>query len=278
MSRLKDKVALVTGCGRGFGEAIAIALAKEGAKLSICDVIPISQLEENVGVELSKMGAQVACYQTDVSDEKQVNRLVENTVSKYGKIDVLVNNVGVAGPTKQLWEIDIEEWKRTLEINLDGMFLCSKAVLPYMIKDKWGRIINLSSIVFKSPYPYRTPYATSKSGVIGFTRSLAVEVGRYAITVNAICPGNPGGERNVEVLFERAKYLKNTVTEKEIRQRIEDERNTGVLAGAYLTNEGYTQAYITHDDVAKMVVFLASDDAARITGQDINLSSGNVMW
>lgn len=278
MTRLADKVALVTGCARGFGEATAISLAKEGAKLSICDIIPEKTLETIVGSKIRRIGSEVACFQTDVSDEKQVIRMVNDTLSEYGTIDILVNNVGVAGPTKQLWEITLEEWNRTMKINLGGMFLCTKAVLPSMIEKKWGRIINLSSIVFKSPYPYRTPYATSKSGVIGFTRGLAVEVGKYKITVNAVCPGNPGGERNVEVLKERANYLNIQLNENEIRERMKNEREKGVLAGAYLTNEGYSQAYITHEDVAKMIVFLASDDAARITGQDINISSGNVMW
>jgi NAD(P)-dependent dehydrogenase (short-subunit alcohol dehydrogenase family) len=147
-----------------------------------------------------------------------------------------------------------------------------------MIKKNYGRIINFSSIVAKNPYPYRTPYATTKMGIIGFTRILALEVGKYNITANAICPGNPGGERNVEVLKDVAEYTGKPFDEAVVRERFKEMREKGVLGGMYLGAEGHVEALITHEDVARLALFLASDDAASITGQDINVSAGTTMW
>ena len=117
--------------------------------------------------------------------------MVNEAIKRFGTVDILVNNVGIAGPTGDCWEISLADWNRTLSVNVGGTFLCAKAVLPEMIRKRWGRIINISSITGKTPLPHRTPYATSKMGIIGFTRTLAAEVGRYNITVNSICPGGP---------------------------------------------------------------------------------------
>jgi NAD(P)-dependent dehydrogenase (short-subunit alcohol dehydrogenase family) len=277
MGRLKDRVALITGCGRGFGEATAKLFAEEGAAVSICDIIPLRELEEKVGSKIEAMGGKVLCSQTDVTKEDQVNTMVRETVKRFGTVDILVNNVGVAGPTKDCWEITFEEWSKTMSVNLGGTFLCTKAVLPEMIRMKRGRIINLSSITGKSPMPHRTPYATSKMGIIGFTRTLATEVGKYNITVNAICPGNPGGERNIEVAGGLIKYLGKPFEADEARRQFDEQRQRGVLGGRYLNYEGFVEALITHEDVAFMALFLASDEASRITGQDINVCGGAVM-
>ena len=277
MGRLKDRVALITGCGRGFGEATAKLFAEEGAAVSICDIIPLRELEEKVGSKIEAMGGKVLCSQTDVTKEDQVNSMVRETVKRFGTVDILVNNVGVAGPTKDCWEITFEEWSKTMSVNLGGTFLCTKAVLPEMIRMKRGRIINLSSITGKSPMPHRTPYATSKMGIIGFTRTLATEIGKYNITVNAICPGNPGGERNIEVASGLIKYLGKPFEADEARRQFDEQRQRGVLGGRYLSPEGFVEALITHEDVAFMALFLASDEASRITGQDINVCGGAVM-
>ncbi len=277
MGRLMDRVALITGCGRGFGEATAKLFAEEGAAVSICDIIPLRELEEKVGSKIEAMGGKVLCSQTDVTKEDQVNSMVRETVKRFGTVDILVNNVGVAGPTKDCWEITFEEWSKTMSVNLGGTFLCTKAVLPEMIRMKRGRVINLSSITGKSPMPHRTPYATSKMGIIGFTRTLATEVGKYNITVNAICPGNPGGERNIEVAGGLIKYLGKPFEADEARRQFDEQRQRGVLGGRYLSHEGFVEALITHEDVAFMALFLASDEASRITGQDINVCGGAVM-
>jgi NAD(P)-dependent dehydrogenase (short-subunit alcohol dehydrogenase family) len=277
MGRLNDRVALITGCGRGFGEATAKLFAEEGAAVSICDIIPLRELEEKVGSKIEAMGGKVLCSQTDVTKEDQVNSMVRETVKRFGTVDILVNNVGVAGPTKDCWEITFEEWSKTMSANLGGTFLCTKAVLPEMIRMKRGRIINLSSITGKSPMPHRTPYATSKMGIIGFTRTLATEVGKYNITVNAICPGNPGGERNIEVAGGLIKYLGKPFEADEARRQFDEQRQRGVLGGRYLSHEGFVEALITHEDVAFMALFLASDEASRITGQDLNVCGGAVM-
>jgi NAD(P)-dependent dehydrogenase (short-subunit alcohol dehydrogenase family) len=278
MGRLDGKVAMITGCGRGFGEAITKLFAKEGAAVSICDIMPLKQLKEKVASKIEAAGGKVQCFQTDVSDEEQVNAMVKETIKGFGTVDILVNNVGIAGPTKDCWEINLAEWNRTLSVNLGGTFLCTKTVLPEMIQNMQGRIINLSSITGKTPMPHRTPYATSKMGLIGFTRTLAAEVGRYNITVNAICPGDPGGERNLEVMRDRAKYLGVRFNTDEYWKQIDEMRQKGVLGGQYLSGEGFVATPITHEDVAFTALFLASDEACRITGQDINVCGGWVMW
>lgn len=278
MGLLDGKVALITGCGRGFGEAMARLFASEGAKVSICDIIPLQELEEKVGSKIRASGGRVLCHEADVSKEDQVNLMVRKTLKEFGTVDILINNVGISGPTEDCWKITLEEWNHTLDVNLGGTFLCTKAVLPEMIRKRWGRIINLSSITGKNPLPHRTPYSTSKMGIIGFTRTLAAEVGRYGITVNAICPGNPGGERNVELARDLAKYLGKPFDAEACRRGFEELRGKGVLAGRYLTGEGFSQTLILHGDVARLALFLASDEAGKITGQDINVDGGTVMW
>jgi NAD(P)-dependent dehydrogenase (short-subunit alcohol dehydrogenase family) len=275
---LEGKVAIVTGCGRGFGEAIAVLFAKEGAAVSICDVLPVRELEAKVGERIKGFGGKVLCFQADVSEEDKVNAFVRETIERLGTVDILVNNVGIAGPTKDCWEVTLEEWDRTLRVNLTGTFLCTRAVLPEMIRKRWGRIINISSVTGKTPLPHRTPYAASKMGIIGFTRTLAVEVGRYNVTVNAICPGNPGGERNVELARDLASYLGKPFDAEQYRRMLEEQRRVGVLGGRYLRSEGYVEALIRHEDVAFMALFLASEEASRITGQDINVCGGAAMW
>jgi NAD(P)-dependent dehydrogenase (short-subunit alcohol dehydrogenase family) len=278
LDRLHDKVAVITGCRRGFGEAIARLFAREGALVSICDIVSEEELWENVGAKIEKDNGSVLCFHTDVSVESQVNNMVNKTIQEWGGVDILVNNVGIAGPTKAAWELSLHEWNKTLEVNLGGTFLCTKAVVPEMIRKMYGRIINMSSVIFKNPYPYRAPYATSKMGIVGFTRVLALELGRFNITVNAICPGNPGGERNIEVLRDLAHYLGKSFDKDEARSRFNKMRKIGVLGGNYLREEGYIEALISHDDVARLALFLASDESSSITGQDINVTAGTTMW
>lgn len=277
MRRLSGKVAVITGCGRGFGEAIATLFAQEGAALSVCDILPVRELEEKVGSKISSMGGTAMCSQVDVSSEDQVNQMTKRSIEKFGTIDILVNNVGIAGPTKDCWEITLPEWNRTLLVNLGGAFLCSKAVLPEMIRKKWGRIINIASITGKVPLPHRTPYAASKMGMIGFTRSLATEVGRYSVTVNAISPGAVRGDRNVELARDLTKYLGRPFDADEYRRQTDKKEREGVMAGQYLIDEGYTQSFIRHRDVAFMALFLASNEAGNITGEDINVCAGESM-
>jgi NAD(P)-dependent dehydrogenase (short-subunit alcohol dehydrogenase family) len=276
MGKLDGKVAMVTGAGRGHAEAIAKLYAKEGATLSICDIIPLNELEQKIGSKIRAEGGKVLCFQTDVSKEDQVNQMVQETIESLGTIDILANVVGIAGPTKDVWDITVGEWKQTLAVNLDSMFLYSKAVLPEMIRKKWGRIINFSSTTGKTPLAHRTPYATTKMGVIGFTRTLAADVGRFNITVNAVCPGW-SGERNVELSKAMAEYMGRPFDVEAYNKRFAEGRQKGVLAGRWLSREGYRDKGSGPNDAALLCLFLASDDGDIFTGQDINLG-GYCMW
>ena len=151
MGRLNGKVAIITGAARGHATGVARLFAKEGASLSICDIIPLDELDGTVGAAIRAEGGSVQCFQTDVSQDDQVNEMVEDTMETFGTVDILCNVVGIAGPTNDVWNITLADWRRTLAVNLDSIFLCSKAVLPEMIRKRWGRIINYSSGTGKQP-------------------------------------------------------------------------------------------------------------------------------
>lgn len=278
MGVLAGKVAIVTGAARGHAEAVAKRFAKEGASLAICDVVEVKELEETVGAAIKNAGGEVICFQTDVSNEQAVREMVDATLDRYGTIDILVNVVGIIGPTKDVWQMSYTEWRRTLEVNLDSVFLCSRAVLPTMIEKKSGRIINFSSATGKQPLSHRAPYATSKMGVIGFTRTLAADVGRYNITVNAICPGMHE-DRSVEMARARAEYMGKPFDEAVFRERYDPQRKNerAVPAGRWCADEGYTDRGSGTEDAAAVALFLASEEAGTMTGQDIN-TGGGCMW
>ena len=139
MGRLENKVALITGAARGHAETMARRFAAEGALLAICDLMPAEELDATTGAAVRAAGSRALCFRTDVADERQVNRMVERTLAEYGTIDILGPVVGIAGPTKDLHEVTLAEWKQTLAVNLDSIFLCCKAVLPEMIRRRRGR-------------------------------------------------------------------------------------------------------------------------------------------
>ena len=155
---------MITGAARGHAETIALRFAEEGAAVSICDVVPVTTLEEKVGSKIRAAGGKVLCFQTDVSDEDQVDQMAQETIATLGTIDILANVVGIAGPTKDVWDMTLAEWKRTISVNLDSHFLCCKAVLPEMIKKRYGKIINFSSGTGKQPLSPQSAVCYLKDG------------------------------------------------------------------------------------------------------------------
>ncbi len=242
--RLKDKVALVTGGGRGIGEAIVLALAKEGADIVACD-INLENLKE-VARKVEKLGRKILILKTDVSEVREVDELVKKALDKFTKIDILVNNAGITRDNLIL-RMSEEEWDQVLDINLKGAFNCLKAVARPMMKARWGRIINISSIVGMMGNPGQVNYAASKAGIIGLTKSAAKELASRGINVNAIAPG----------------FIKTAMTE-----ALSDEVKERLSSQIPLKRLGEV------GDVANLVVFLASDDASYITGEVIKVDGG----
>jgi NAD(P)-dependent dehydrogenase (short-subunit alcohol dehydrogenase family) len=243
--RLQDRVAVVTGGGRGIGEAVALALAEEGARLALASRTKLEL--ERVAEEIHKRGGQVQPIPTDVSRHEEVARLVEGTIKSYGQIDILVNAAGVYGPIGPLWEVGVEAWTHAVQINLIGTFLCCRTVLPYMIDRRRGKIINFSGGGATTPLPMFTAYGVSKTAVVRLTETLAEEVKEFNIQVNAISPGAVNTRLQDDVLaageqagamFERIRHL----------------RTTG-------------EGGVPPDLAARLAVFLASEQSDGLTGK-----------
>ena len=255
-----DSTAVVTGGGRGIGQAICVRLAQDGADVVVADLDEAEMEETRRLVEAE--GRRALTVETDVSELASVRETVDRTLDEFGSIEILVNNAGIAGPTNPCEEIEQEEWNATMDVNLRGPFFTCREVLPVMKDREYGRIVNIASVTGKKPLLNRTPYATTKMGLIGFTRTLAHEVGEYDINVNAICPGSVDGPRIRGVFEERAEATGRTY--EEVRAEVEKKSPRGEL--------------VEREDVANAAAYLCSEDATRITGQDINVSAGKVMY
>jgi NAD(P)-dependent dehydrogenase (short-subunit alcohol dehydrogenase family) len=241
------KLALVTGGARGIGRAIASVLQEAGLQVAAVD--RIEALEPIPGVQY---------YRADVSNAIEVSSLAKTLESHSGGVDILVNNAGIRGPTVSVTEYPLEEWESVLRVNLTAPFLCCRAFAPGMQKKGNGRIINISSMAGKVPYPLRSAYAASKWGLIGFTLTLARELGHNGITVNAICPGPVDNANMQEVMSQRAEATGKALEE---------------VRAEYLERLAIPQMP-SERDVAQMVSYLASEAAWSITGQAVEVSSG----
>ncbi|KPL61163.1 3-oxoacyl-[acyl-carrier-protein] reductase [Rossellomorea vietnamensis] len=245
---LEGKVALVTGASRGIGREIALELAREGCNVAV-NFAGSEQKANEVVDEIKSLGREAIAVQCNVSDADAVQAMVKETITEFGSIDILVNNAGIT-KDNLLMRMKETEWDDVININLKGVFLCTKAVTRQMMKQRSGRIINISSIVGVSGNPGQANYVAAKSGVIGLTKTTARELAPRGITVNAIAPG----------------FISTDMTEK----LPEDVRNE-MLKQIPLSRFG------APGDIAKVVTFVASDSASYMTGQTLHIDGGMVM-
>ena len=247
---LKNKRVVVTAAATGIGRRIAEAFLNAGSWVHICDVEEAALNDFAAGSE--RLGATPA----DVSDPAQVDRLFDAAAAAMGGLDILVNNAGIAGPTAPLEEISIDDWRKTLAVNLEGQFLCLRRAVP-LIKEAGagGAIVNISSTAGLFGFPRRTPYAASKWGVIGLTKSLAHELGPLGIRVNAICPGAVSGSRIDRVIAAEAKA---------------SGREEAVIRQGY-TRFSALKTFVEPEDIARMTLFLCSETGGRISGQALSV-------
>jgi Dehydrogenases with different specificities (related to short-chain alcohol dehydrogenases) len=259
IKRLDGQVAIVTGGGQGLGEALARRLAHEGCKVVVADI----NLEGALKVADSL--DEAIAVKVDVCDEQQVEAMVDAAIKRFGKLDLLVSNAAIL-IAKPVVEFPVEQWRKMMEVNLVGYFLCAKAAAKVMIPNKRGNIIQINSKSGKKGSFKNSAYAAAKFGGIGFTQSLALELAEYGIRVNAICPGNlldsPLWTEGPNSLLKQ--YARNQgITEEQVRQK-------------YL-NQVPLKRSTQYEDIANALVFLASDESSYMTGQAINVTGGQEM-
>jgi 2-dehydro-3-deoxy-L-rhamnonate dehydrogenase (NAD+) len=244
-----DRVALVTGGGRGIGRATARRLAMEGCHVAVADVDRAAA--DAVAAEVRALGRKALAVALDVASASDVERGVAEVLGMFGRADVLVNSAGVLGPFLPVWETPVESWDRLIAIHLRGTFLCCRAVVPGMIANHWGRIVNLASIAGKEGYPLDAAYCAAKAGVIAFTKSLAKEVAPHNFRVNAVAP---------------------TVIETDLVKGIPADE---IAAKQRLIPLG---RFGTPEEVAALIRFLVSDESSFITGQCSDISGGRATY
>ena len=244
-----SRVAIVTGSAQGMGRAVAELLARNGASVVINDVN--KDAIEKVADELEDLGLKVKPIVGDVTSSKDVETLVNETIAEFGTVNILINNAGVLRSTKVI-DIEESEWDFVVGVNLKGTFLCSKAVLPYMQSQNWGRIVNFSSTAGKNVSTIGgAHYTSAKAGILGFTRHLAKESAAYGITVNSVCPG--------------------LIDTEMVRSTISEEKKQEYANSFPISRLGKVR------EVADLVGFLVSDKAAYITGASLDINGGDLM-
>jgi len=252
--RLKGKVAIITGSARGMGRVFALRFAREGAKVTVGDILDCKPVAE----EIEKAGGEVLALKVDVTSEEETAEMVKKTVERFGRIDILVNNAAVIGTietkdfVKPVDEIVSADWDKILNVNIKGVFLCSKAVIPYMKKQGGGKIVNMASTVAFTGLPHFIHYTTSKGGVLTMTRSLARALGEFNINVNAVAPGLIMTEA-MQGTYTPEFYKELVATKQLIHKDVEPE------------------------DVANAVLFMASEEADKITGQTLAVNAGEYL-
>lgn len=278
MYNLSGKVALVTGAASklGIGRACAVRLAEEGADVVVIDIADATQTGketepgwqglDSVVREIKARGRQGLAVYADVASSRDVQEMVSRSLDRFGKIDILVSNAGIGGMRLPVSEMSEEGWNRSIAVNLTGAFLCCKAVSRNMVeRGQGGKIIVIASINGKIAWAERSDYCASKFGVIGFTQSLAGELARHSINVNAVCPGP--AETNIHVGWMAREAKRRGISTEQVYRQYYESFVPQIPWGRSATAE----------DIAKVVAFLASAEAEYITGQAINVDGGMVM-
>ena len=248
---LKNKKFIISAAADGIGYAIALKIIDHGGTVYISDV---DEKKINIIKSNKKLQNKIFAKKLNCSNPDEVKKYF-SSIKSITKIDGLINNIGIAGPTKYIQNITIDEWKKTIDVNINTHFYFSKYAIPLLKKNNGGSIINLSSTAGLFGFPQRSPYAVSKWGIIGLTKTLAMELGKNKIRVNAICPGSVEGDRMKRVINAKAKLLKSN--DSKIKKELESMVSL--------------KSFVSHDDISSMALFLLTDKSKNISGQVISI-------